>query len=53
MGNAPTEPSALLREAASELWQMYIALTNEGFSENQALKIIGSMLAGQTGGGQS
>jgi hypothetical protein len=49
MGGTPTEPSADLRQAASSMWQMYVALTNEGFSENQALKIIGSVIAAQTG----
>lgn len=50
--NHPTEPAAELREAASALWQTYIALTSEGFSEQQALVIIGQILASQ-GGPQS
>jgi hypothetical protein len=47
----PTEPSADLREAASGLWQMFVALTNEGFDERQALIIIGHVLAAGQGGG--
>jgi hypothetical protein len=39
-----------LREAANGLWQMYVALTNEGFTERQALVIIGTMLGGRSGG---
>lgn len=48
--NGPTEPSADLRGMASSLWQMYVALTLEGFSEAQALTIIGQIIiAGQKG----
>lgn len=45
--NGPTEPSADLREAASAMWQMFVALQNEGFSETQALTVIGHVLRGQ------
>lgn len=49
--NGPTEPAADLRVAASGLWQMYVALTSEGFNERQALVIIGQVIAlGQDGG---
>lgn len=41
----PTEPSADLRQVASILWQMYVALTAEGFDERQALTIIGHVIA--------
>lgn len=43
----PKEPSADFRQAAAAVRQVFIALMNEGFSEQQALKIIGYMLAGQ------
>lgn len=43
---SPTEPSADLRLMASTLWQMFIALQTEGFSEKQALTIIGEIIAG-------
>jgi len=45
------EPSADLRHLASVLRQTYIALTNEGFSEAQALSIIAGMLAKNGGSG--
>lgn len=45
----PTEPSADLRTMASALWQMFVALTAEGFSEQQALAIIGQVIAANTG----
>lgn len=45
--NHPTEPSSDLRQAASAMWQMFIALTSEGFSEKQALIIIGQILNSQ------
>jgi hypothetical protein len=44
-GNAPQEPTAEIRTAASFMRQWFVALANEGFSENQALVIIGQMLA--------
>lgn len=50
MSNGPTEPSAVLREAAQFYWQTFVALTNEGFSEDQALKIIGELIRGAMGG---
>lgn len=43
--NHPTEPNAALRGMASGLWQTFIALTQEGFSEQQALIIIGQIIA--------
>lgn len=43
----PCEPSADLRQAASAMRQMFVALVNEGFSEDQALQIIGHVLRGQ------
>lgn len=44
--SGPTEPSADLRAMASTLWQTFVALQQEGFSESQALKIIGEIIAG-------
>jgi len=40
-----TEPAAELRQMAATLWQTFVALTSEGFSESQALALIGEMLA--------
>lgn len=45
----PTEPSAGLRTMASAFWQMYVALTAEGFTEKQALAIIGQVIAANGG----
>ena len=45
MSNGPIEPDAGKRVAAKELRQMFLALTQEGFSEQQALVIIGQILA--------
>lgn len=42
--NPKTEPNAELREFANFAWQTYTALTDEGFSEMQALIIIGNMV---------
>lgn len=45
MTNGPIEPAADKRQAAYELRQMYLALTQEGFTEREALAIIGQILA--------
>jgi hypothetical protein len=50
--NAPREPSADLRNLASMLYQTFIALTNEGFTEQQALVISGQLLYANSGGGE-
>jgi hypothetical protein len=44
--NGPVEPSADIRAMAKNLRQMYLALTMEGFSQTEALKIIGLILIG-------
>lgn len=49
MTNSPTEPTSALRQLASIMWQTFVALQNEGFTEQQALTIIGQILA-STGG---
>lgn len=48
--NVPTEPNAEVRQVASALWQMFVALTREGFTEAQALTIIGHSIAASMGG---
>jgi len=48
--SSPTEPSAALRQMASETRQIYIALTNEAFTEQQALIIIGQIILTAGGG---
>ena len=49
MSNAPTEPTSDLRQLASVLWQTYVALRAEGFSEPQALTIVGQLLQAHGG----
>ena len=44
------EPSAELRQSASGLYEIYVALVNEGFNEEQSLRLIGEMLRAQMGG---
>lgn len=51
--NHPTEPTSDMRQTASTLWQIYVALTSEGFTEKQALAIIGHMLAATGSGDES
>jgi glutathionylspermidine synthase len=48
--NAPREPSAELRKAASQLHQMFIALLQEGFTEAQALQVVAAILQANGGG---
>lgn len=43
--NGPVEPSAAIRQMASALRQMYVALVAEGFSDRQALVIIGQVVS--------
>jgi hypothetical protein len=49
MGNGPVEPAAELRTAASALYQYYVALMMEGFTEKQAMTIISNMASGAGG----
>jgi hypothetical protein len=51
--NSPTEPAAELRQLAGFLWQTYVAMTAEGFNEQQALVIIGQILAANMGNNSS
>ena len=50
--NGPTEPSADIRVMAKGLRQVYIALTAEGFTQPEALQIIGLILAASVNGAQ-
>lgn len=45
MTNGPVEPRADLRACAAEMFGMFTALQQEGFTVAQALTIIGQMLA--------
>lgn len=44
------EPAADLRTSARQLREYYIALVREGFTESEALQIIGMVLSGLQGG---
>lgn len=50
--NGPIEPNADARQFAAAMWQMFVALTKEGFTERQALVIIGQMLAANAPGSE-
>lgn len=45
------EPTADQREAASLIYGVFVALVDEGFTEQQALIIVGQILAANSGGG--
>jgi hypothetical protein len=42
------EPSADLRQVASGLYELFVALTDQGFNEQQALVILGQVIAANT-----
>jgi len=42
---APVEPSADLRTFANFLHQAYVALVAEGFTEKQALAVLGTVIS--------
>lgn len=52
MPNGPVEPPADLRAAAKMMFQMFTSLVQEGFSEKQALDILGSFMTGDIAGKQ-
>jgi hypothetical protein len=50
MTNGPIEPSADARAYAKACHEMFVALTMEGFSTQEALTIIGQMIVAYGGG---
>lgn len=50
--NGPEEPSADMREFARICRDMYVGLLQEGFTEREALAILGQVIAAQIGGGK-
>lgn len=44
-GPVQREPRAELRTAAAQMHELFVALTGEGFTEPQALAVLGAMLA--------
>ena len=51
MTNGPIEPSADAREFAKACFQIFTALCLEGFTEQQALIVVGQMIAANNNGG--
>ena len=51
MNEIPMEPAADMRVLANTIRQVYVALMQEGFNNQQALVIVGQILAGQMKGG--
>lgn len=51
--NGPIEPNADARQFAGFCFQIFTALMLEGFNEQQALVIIGQMIAANANGGGS
>lgn len=47
--NSSTEPAADLRAAAAFYWQMFVALKAEGFTEEQALQLLGITISSAMG----
>lgn len=45
MGLSRVEPSAEARQAAKDIHEMFVAFMDEGFTEDQALTILGQMMA--------
>jgi len=43
--NGPIEPAANLRQIAATLHQTFLAFVQEGFTEHQALVVLGQLLA--------
>ena len=49
-GREGIEPNAEMRALAATCWQAFVALQKEGFTEAQALQIIGHMIGASNGG---
>ena len=45
-----TEPPADIRVAATTMFQIYTALLQAGFTEPQAMQLLGQMVAASAGG---
>ncbi|MFJ1539284.1 hypothetical protein ACIODS_12145 [Micromonospora chalcea] len=46
------EPASDIRQFASVMRQMFVALRNEGFSDREALSVIGQVIAANISGGR-
>lgn len=49
--HGPVEPPAEMRTLALTLRQMYVALVEQGFTEAEAMQIVGVTVATTLGGG--
>lgn len=45
-----TEPHADIRQAAGTLWQMHVALQEQGFTPTEALTIVAAMAVPRSNG---
>lgn len=52
-GNVPVAPSAETRVLAHSIREVYLALTREGFTKDEAMELVGRMLAAAGEQGQS
>lgn len=43
------EPSSDLRQAASQLFELFVALIDQGFTEQQALIVVGQVISANSG----
>jgi hypothetical protein len=50
--NGPVEPAAGARQAAHAIREIYLALMQEGFTERQALVIVGQAIAAANQNGE-
>lgn len=51
-GQGPQDPITALAEAATQLHEYYESLLRAGFSAQQALYLVGQVLAASIGGGK-
>lgn len=49
MSNGPIEPAAEMRKFAAGTYEIYTALSQSGFTAQEALTIIGQMIAASMG----
>ena len=51
-GGPPVEPSSDARQVAAAVYGQFTALTAVGFTEGQAMRLVETMIAAMSGGGQ-
>jgi hypothetical protein len=50
LGEIRREPRAEMRTAAAGIRDMFLALLEQGFTEDHALRLVGNLIASQRGG---